>query len=258
MQANRFYLGDHYSVFTGYLSDIPLHKHTTGAVCISLGASMKIGEQNQNEPVETKSVFVPQNHMASFQFSSQPVLIFCFEVESHFYEQFQAHNQYSLDRISAHLDSESELIQFAKQLTSEDNYRRENTTPLCQILASVTPVQNTPQVVDPRLIQVVREIDNNLEDNQELDQLAELVHLSPGRLGHIFREHTGMPVRRYRIWRRLRKVIELYVAGKSMTEAAIEAGFSDSSHFSSSCKKLLGLSPSQLLHSENKIELYTG
>lgn len=56
-----------------------------------------------------------------------------------------------------------------------------------------------------------------------------------------------MAFRRYRLWRRMWVVIEQVAAGETLTTAAHAAGFSSSSHLSTSSKKMFGISPSTLV-----------
>jgi AraC-like DNA-binding protein len=77
-----------------------------------------------------------------------------------------------------------------------------------------------------------------------LAELARAVHRSPSRLAHRFRETTGVPVRRYILWRRLRAAAEIAMRGSSLTEAAHAAGFADSAHLSRTFRSMFGIAPS--------------
>lgn len=90
----------------------------------------------------------------------------------------------------------------------------------------------------------------NLDGNPLLSEAAESAHISPSRLTHLFTEEVGIPFRSYVLWLRLRFVVERVTAGSNLTEAAIAAGFSDSSHLSRVFKDKFGLSPSALLRME--------
>jgi len=67
------------------------------------------------------------------------------------------------------------------------------------------------------------------------------VHLSASRLRHLFVEQTGLAFKTYQLWLRLVRAIEVYAEGNSLTEAAHEAGFADSAHFSRTFKRTFGL-----------------
>lgn len=103
--------------------------------------------------------------------------------------------------------------------------------------------------MDHRVRRVIDTIGQNLTDNQSLDQLAAVVKLSPSRLRHLMSEATGVPLRRLRMWIRVRHAVESFARGASLTAAALGAGFANSAHFSHSLRRCLGyplLAPSSL------------
>ena len=79
-----------------------------------------------------------------------------------------------------------------------------------------------------------------------LTEAAEAVNLSPGRLRHLFVEHTGLPFKTYLLWLRLTRAVEHFAAGVSLTQAAHDAGFSDSAHLSRTFRRMFGISPAAL------------
>jgi AraC-like DNA-binding protein len=80
-----------------------------------------------------------------------------------------------------------------------------------------------------------------------VDRLAAAVGLSPSRLQYLFRRHTGVSVRRYRLWMRMRTALAAAVAGHTLTDAALAAGFAGSAHFSAAFREMFGMAPSQLM-----------
>ena len=101
-------------------------------------------------------------------------------------------------------------------------------------------------VVDPRIARVLAWAATRIEGPVGLAEAADEVGLSPGRLRHLFVEQTGLPFRTYLLWLRLNLAVERVVAGASLTEAAHEAGFSDSAHFSRTFRRMFGLQPAAL------------
>ena len=75
--------------------------------------------------------------------------------------------------------------------------------------------------------------------------LAEEVGLSVGRLTHVFSEEIGVPVSAYARWLRLTHAVEHLANGRTLTEAAHQAGFADGAHFSRTFRAMFGLSPSE-------------
>ncbi|AHZ73427.1 hypothetical protein OU5_P0175 (plasmid) [Pseudomonas mandelii JR-1] len=101
-----------------------------------------------------------------------------------------------------------------------------------------------PPPPDPRLTKVVEALRRG---QMGRDEMAALVHLSPTRFSHWFVEQTGLPLRSYAKWLRLTQALQHLAKGVRLTEAAHEAGFSDSAHFSRTFRTLLGIDPSSAL-----------
>ena len=99
---------------------------------------------------------------------------------------------------------------------------------------------------DPMVSQACEYISQRFNRPITLAELARAVHLSPSRLAHRFREGTGVPVRRFILWRRLRAAAESAMRGSSLTEAAHAAGFADSAHLSRTFRSMFGIAPSFL------------
>ena len=111
------------------------------------------------------------------------------------------------------------------------------------LAGSVAP----PPPYDRRIQAVFEHVRAHTEDKILLEDLARRVHLSPGRLGHLFKDQVGVPVRRFLLWARLRRAHKHILRGASLTAAAHEAGFADSAHFSRAYRRLFGVSPSRML-----------
>jgi AraC-like DNA-binding protein len=80
-----------------------------------------------------------------------------------------------------------------------------------------------------------------------LTTLARRAGLSPSRFLHLFKAETAVPLRRYRIWNRMRAAFRACGEGASLTEAAHAAGFASSAHFSSAFRDMFGMMPSDLI-----------
>jgi len=79
-----------------------------------------------------------------------------------------------------------------------------------------------------------------------LVELSTAISVSPTRLAHIFREQTGLPIRRYSLWLRLGDAVERIAHGASLSEAAHSAGFSDPAHLTRTLRRMFGIVPSAL------------
>lgn len=99
---------------------------------------------------------------------------------------------------------------------------------------------------DLRVRKVIAWASQKLDQPLSLSDAAAFCGVSPSRLRHLFVEQTGLPFRTYLLWLRLSRGVTLLAAGAGLTEAAHEAGFADSAHFSRTFRRMFGVAPSNL------------
>jgi AraC family transcriptional regulator len=114
------------------------------------------------------------------------------------------------------------------------------------LLAHLAPGSERDERPEVRVRRMSAWAAERLETPVSLADAAKHVGLSSGRARHLFVEQTGLPFRTYLLWRRLMRAVELYSGGSSLTEAAHGAGFSDSSHFSRTFRRMFGIAADSL------------
>jgi len=112
-----------------------------------------------------------------------------------------------------------------------------------ELLSGRRPVKHHPNV--RRVINYLRER-IGVSDNFSLKVLAEISGLSQSRFMHVFTESVGVPVRPYILWLRLQRAACELMDGRTVTEAAHSAGFSDAAHLTRTFRRMLGITPSDL------------
>jgi AraC family transcriptional regulator len=121
------------------------------------------------------------------------------------------------------------------------------TAHLCEELVdALVPEGDVLTQLDSRVASAVELLRCAPDRRLPLAELAAAVGLSPSRFAHLFRAHTGLPVRRYLLWLRLGDALQQLTQGVSLTTAAHAAGFADSAHFSRTFRAMLGITPSAL------------
>ncbi len=101
----------------------------------------------------------------------------------------------------------------------------------------------------------MRLIDQDADENLPAEKLAAEVGLSVSRLQHLFQARAGATLRSYRMWRRFRAVMGAVQRGRTLTEAAHEAGFFDAAHFSSAFKRTFGVTPSFVFSEDLRVHV---
>jgi AraC family transcriptional regulator len=104
-----------------------------------------------------------------------------------------------------------------------------------------------------KLRAVVEYIEEHLDANPSLEQMAALGHLSAYHFARQFKKATGLPPHQYVIARRVERARQLLQArtGLSLAEVAAHTGFSDQSQFTHHFKRLVGVTPGQFRKSAN-------
>ena len=84
----------------------------------------------------------------------------------------------------------------------------------------------------------------HLQEHNELDlnALASNLNLSPSRVQHLLMRDLGLSYKRLQHWIRFRSAMRELENMRSLTETALEWGFSDSSHFSNAFRTTFGIS----------------
>lgn len=85
--------------------------------------------------------------------------------------------------------------------------------------------------------------------------LAQATDLSESRFNHLFRAEMGVSFRSYRVWSQVRGALCALASDSRLTQAALEGGFVDSSHFSHMFRKTFGLTPSSVLRPLREVTL---
>ena len=102
------------------------------------------------------------------------------------------------------------------------------------------PANYAVDVIDGRIAAIVAQLSAGALPTMPLAALAAQAGLSPSRFQHLFTRQVGVPYRRFRAWSRLRHAWRALALGYSVTQAAYEAGFCDSAHFSHEYRRTFG------------------
>jgi AraC family transcriptional regulator len=95
-----------------------------------------------------------------------------------------------------------------------------------------------------KLKQVITYIEDNLESDLSLQEVAKVAGISVSHLKTLFRQSTGVPVHQYVLRRRVERAkLLLQDESLSIAQVAFAAGFAHQSHLARHMKRLLGQTP---------------
>ncbi|RYX82459.1 AraC family transcriptional regulator [bacterium] len=120
----------------------------------------------------------------------------------------------------------------------------------CLLQRHGTQATTTPsgQLSPRKWKQVADFIEDNLEENIPLEELAQIVGLSPFYFTRCFKATIGTTPHQYIISRRVERARHLLSRPEaSPTQVALQCGFSHQSHLTRHMKQLLGVTPASLI-----------
>jgi AraC family transcriptional regulator len=110
-------------------------------------------------------------------------------------------------------------------------------------------------LTDDDLRRVTDHIEGHLDGDLSLDRLAALAGLSPHHFVRRFRAAVGTTPHQYVIRRRVERARQLLLGGCDIAQAAARVGFSGQSHLHHHVRRLLGVTPGELVRSNGRNSL---
>ncbi|WP_159882099.1 helix-turn-helix domain-containing protein [Paenibacillus puerhi] len=105
--------------------------------------------------------------------------------------------------------------------------------------------QSLNKRTDPRVREALHFLSMRMKESFRLDELAKTVGLSPSRLSHLFKEHTGLTVVETLNRMRVQQAALLLThTERTALEASFDVGFHNYNHFANQFRKVFGMSPS--------------
>ena len=99
----------------------------------------------------------------------------------------------------------------------------------------------TPE--DPRVVEWMQYLDRHLQEDLDMDALAEHFFISKFHMMRLFRQETGFTIHTYLLQRRLLAARQLMEKGLRATEACYRCGFRSYSSFTRAYNKHFGTTP---------------
>lgn len=117
----------------------------------------------------------------------------------------------------------------------------------CHSSVALSDRASNGRMAGARLRRVLAYIEDNLDKDLSLLEIAVVAELSVSHFKASFRETMGLPVHQYVIRRRVEHAKKLLREGKlSISQVALEAGFAHQSHLARHMRRLTGVSPRSL------------
>ncbi len=246
------YLWDKRTLYIGPLYEKLMLSQGAATLTVALDKPISFIDENMSEPISCRSLLLPAG--LSVTIDTQDAIIINCNLDALGCDYFALSHQ-MLHRgggVAYELKNEKQVInEFCTMRLAKKNSQAAYEQ-LDKILADTG--SNTFKI-DSRVVNVVERIKQTVDDNLSVEDLAGLVNLSVPRLVQLFKKQTGVPMRRFRLWHRLYVTALKMGQGENLTQAAISAGFTDSSHFSHTFRDMLGMTPSAIFSQPNELKI---
>jgi AraC family transcriptional regulator len=117
-------------------------------------------------------------------------------------------------------------------------------------IQALCPGELPSRKLDARIAKVLAVIRDSDELRLSLEDAAGMVHLSPGRFTHLFKEEVGLPFRRYLLWRKVTRAMLSVGRDHTLATAAQNGDFADAAHLTRTFGQMFGINPSVFMRGE--------
>lgn len=240
MRTEQFYIEDHILMHSLYPTP-ELHAHTALHLIIPVEGCLHCHIREQ-KTVST-GIFIDSDVPHTAASDSGQMLVFLFDAVSDIAEMIR--KNFLAGREYCPLPEElagqiQQIVRTKSDLSDLDH-------DILQLCGFGKPAESA---MDERISETIAYLRAQTSVSEEIyDELCERACLSRSRFSHLFKENTGLSFSHYLVILKMRKFYENYLAGRNITDAAVEAGFSSPSHFAEVCRRQFGISFSEFVKS---------
>ena len=228
---------NHILIHAGYDNPV-MHRHVAAHIIISMGGKMCI--TSGDAEYLCYGAVIPSGIPHMVNTYGNAALVFLYDCTTDIAKQIQTIRYISEEccqKIMAFYTN------FEHACTTENYYRFERF-----VLTQLGFTDITPCVKDERIVTAIEYIRSKSFEKLSCKAVADAVYLSQSRFSHLFKEQVGMTFAAYMIYQRIMYVYAQVLQGKTITMAALGAGFSSSAHFADVNRRVFGLSASTITH----------
>ncbi len=231
-------------IYTGY-EDPAAHRHMAAHIIISTKGKMKV--VSEGKECLCRGVVIPSGVTHRIDTYGNPALVFLYDSTTNVAKQIQK------VQIIEEVSCDNTVVLFAEFEKSNTNFNYNKMEEY--VLGRLNVEKTVCSVSDERIASAMQYIRARGTEKITCKEVADTVFLSEGRFSHLFKEQVGMTFAAYLIYQRIMNVYAGVLQGKTVTEAAVEAGFASSSHFADVNRRVFGISASNISQDLNYIKV---
>ena len=229
------------AIYLGTVRDTAVHAHHAVQVCIALREPFLLRGAERSRWGEYRSAVIGSDQLHQLDGRGEPLLIVYLEPETLEHDVPAILTEDGIQAPEA-LPYGSLRDELAFTATAESRIDPSQIAAIVDKHLDVRALERRP--LDARIAQALGRLRAHPREPTPTSQLAASVGLSTSRFRHLFAAEVGISLRHFTIWNRLYAAVETLSRGGNLTEAAHDAGFSDSAHLSRSFRRMFGIAPS--------------
>jgi AraC-like DNA-binding protein len=216
-----------------------LHKHLAYHIIISLGGEMVW--RVEKEEVKCRGICIASNILHTGVMTKDGSIVFLFTEISRYAASI---NKKYLDGKPYAILNDDIVDRMLKEYMKDHTNKETLDTVLLQQCGIDNLYSHKYEERIEEILSYISEL--NTIEHSIIDDISNKIYLSKSRLSHLFREQTGMTLHSYLAFEKLNKTFHYFYEGRNITEAAMLAGFDSPSHCASTCKRMYGISLSDV------------
>lgn len=231
------------ALYLGPAFGLSPHRNAVPVLCAALNGDFGVAmdpRARKSTYLSCRVALIPANTLHHLMIDTSPMAFLYVDARSDDFKRMRAQAGRFDGRLGRDLKDEMKYLTALKRLHAGASWS--------EIRSEIAVALNLHPAtqVDSRVVACLKHLHRTPNESTELAQLAAQAGLSPSRFLHLFKQATGVPFRRYRLWARMGAAIRDVVGGRTLTDAALGAGFSSSAHFSAAYREMFGMTPSTL------------
>jgi AraC-like DNA-binding protein len=243
MKTARLYFWGARALYLGPALGLTPHRNAVAVLCVGYLRNFEVAHDPENADtgyVACRAALIPPNTLHHLRCGDQPMACLYIDAQSDDFATLRGGMTRIERRVALEITGEAAYLGALARLQAGEawaNIRGE----IAAALGLRRPARR-----DEAVSGAVRRLHADPAEGTDLADLAARAGLSPSRFLHRFKDATGVPFRRYRVWARMGAAVRSIVVGGNLTDAAYDAGFSSSAHFSAAFREMFGMPPSVL------------
>lgn len=256
--TSLLYLWNLRTLYIGEVLELDESNQGAASIVFGIEGDVEITKPAKDFSIRCRSILLPAGTSFTMESFGKNIGVFYLDPVGEDFAMFKSLMQPGDHGVFLNCKYEQEQIQALNQVHKTQMAETEAYDLLGKVFFQVPERETLKHKVDDRIRAVIDIIKNELTVNHPNQELAERVGLTEVQLSRLFKATTGVPIRRYRLWHRLFVTASLMAQGNTITDAALEAGFSDSSHFNHVFRSMLGMKPSTVLNRKDNMKIFVG